>query len=90
MLLQMTGGNDISLIYPWVHISSLSQDIGLWLDREEAVKERRTEVKRSSEEIGMVSGCRRLSQGIKMMTLICIQPSQGPRDRVYIYSDEIF
>ena len=35
----MTGGNDISLIYPWVHINSLRQEIGLWLDREEAAME---------------------------------------------------
>ena len=63
----MTGGNDISLIYPWVHISSIRQEIGLWLDKEEAAMERRTEAK-SSEEIIMsgemqMSGRRRLSQG---------------------------
>ena len=37
---QMTGGNDISLIYPWVNINSLSQDIWGWVDREEASKDR--------------------------------------------------
>ena len=36
---QMTGGNDISLIYPWVNINSLSQDIWGWVDREEASKD---------------------------------------------------
>ena len=76
-MLQMTGGNDISLIYPWVHITSLSQDIGLWLDREEAIRERRTEAMRSPEEIRMLSGCRRLSQGIKMMTLRCFVFNPG-------------
>ena len=35
----MTGGNDISLIYPWVNINSLSQDIWGWVDREEASKD---------------------------------------------------
>ena len=64
----MTGGNDISLIYPWVHISSLRQEIGLWLDKEEAAMERRTEVKSSGEIIMsgemQMSGRRRLSQGL--------------------------
>lgn len=36
---EMTGGNDISLIYPWVNINSLSQDIWGWVDREEASKD---------------------------------------------------
>ena len=36
----MTGGNDISLIYPWVNINSLSQDIWGWVDREESSKDR--------------------------------------------------
>ena len=67
ILLQMTGGNDISLIYPWVHISSIRQEIGLWLDKEEATMERRTEVTRSEEIIRsgemQMSGRRRLSQG---------------------------
>ena len=35
----MTGGNDISLIYPWVNINSLSQDIWGWVDREEGSKD---------------------------------------------------
>ena len=69
ILLQMTGGNDISLIYPWVHINSLRQEIGLWLDREEVAMERRTvtEAKRSEEEETrelLLSGRRRLSQGM--------------------------
>ena len=62
--LQMTGGNDISLIYPWVHIASLSQEIGLWLDREEAARE----AGRGKEEPSK-SGRRRLSQGITMTYL---------------------
>ena len=64
----MTGGNDISLIYPWVHISSLRQEIGLWLDKEEAAMERMTEAKRSEETIMSgempMSARRRLSQGV--------------------------
>ena len=31
----MTGGNDISLIYPWLHISSTMQDINTWIRKEE-------------------------------------------------------
>ena len=31
----MTGGNDISLIYPWLHISSNLQDINTWIRWEE-------------------------------------------------------
>jgi hypothetical protein len=30
---KMSGGNDISLIYPWVHVSSESSDIALWIQR---------------------------------------------------------
>lgn len=32
---EMSGGNDISLIYPWVHLSSGLGDITSWLKREE-------------------------------------------------------
>ena len=39
-MLQMTGGNDISLIYPWVNINDITQDIWSWLDREEEKKEK--------------------------------------------------
>ena len=83
ILLQMTGGNDISLIYPWVHINCLRQEIGLWLDREEAAMERRTvtEAKRSEEEETRelpLSGRRRLSQGMLQdqdeFWIFCIQP----------------
>ena len=31
----MTGGNDISLIYPWLHISSTLVDINTWIRKEE-------------------------------------------------------
>ena len=40
IVLQMTGGNDISLIYPWVNINDITQDIWSWLDREEEKKEK--------------------------------------------------
>ena len=29
----MTGGNDISLIYPWVHISNDDLEISSWISR---------------------------------------------------------
>ena len=38
----MTGGNDISLIYPWLHISSSLLDINTWLRMEEQISEEAT------------------------------------------------
>ena len=32
--MQITGGNDISLIYPWLHISDCLADLAVWAGRE--------------------------------------------------------
>ena len=32
--MQITGGNDISLIYPWLHISDSLADLAVWAGRE--------------------------------------------------------
>ena len=31
----MTGGNDISLIYPWLHVNNSQEDIISWLQAEQ-------------------------------------------------------
>ena len=36
----MTGGNDISLIYPWVNINDCTTDICSWIGKEEERLER--------------------------------------------------
>ena len=60
----MTGGNDISLIYPWVNINSLSQDIWGWVDREEASKDR-GDIGSPDTTAAAAAARRKLSQGNK-------------------------
>ena len=61
----MTGGNDISLIYPWVNINSLSQDIWGWVDREEASKDRGDIGSPDTTAAAAAAARRKLSQGNK-------------------------
>ena len=61
---QMTGGNDISLIYPWVNINSLSQDIWGWVDREEASKDG-GDIGSPDTTAAAAAARRKLSQGNK-------------------------
>ena len=64
VLYQMTGGNDISLIYPWVNINSLSQDIWGWVDREESSKDR-GDIGSPDTTAAAAAARRKLSQGNK-------------------------
>ena len=52
VLLQMTGGNDISLIYPWININMINNDIASWIKREEDEKE-----KQFSEDVLSLDNC---------------------------------
>ena len=48
----MTGGNDISLIYPWININMINNDIASWIKREEDEKE-----KQFSEDVLSLDNC---------------------------------
>ena len=51
----MTGGNDISLIYPWVNINDSTKDICSWIGKEEERLESQFEEELGPLEIGDLS-----------------------------------
>ena len=73
----LVGPYDLNIRTVRIICDNTGQDIGLWLDREEAVREQRTEAKRCPEEIRMVSGSRRLSQGIRIMNFRDLEFNPG-------------
>jgi len=91
---EMTGGNDISLIYPWVHISNDSIEINTWIDSE--VKNRNevtspTNSRYQSQELSpsfssriQGEGGRRLVQGS-----YCIVETLVPSQEVYTAGEQL-